>query len=76
MLVGKEDFDFAAAAPIPDMTDLVERWPAEILQLVLAGMTSGFEVTDDVFTSPANIVLDKPRTASTPSKPSVVATLG
>jgi hypothetical protein len=35
------------------MTDLVERWPAEIVRLVLAGMTSGLEVADDVFTSPA-----------------------
>jgi LuxR family transcriptional regulator, maltose regulon positive regulatory protein len=32
-----DDFHFAAAAAAPDMTDLVERWPAEIAQLVLAG---------------------------------------
>jgi LuxR family transcriptional regulator, maltose regulon positive regulatory protein len=32
-----DDFHFAAAAAAPDMTDLVERWPAEIVQLVLAG---------------------------------------
>jgi len=31
-----DDFHFAAAAAAPDMTDLVERWPAEIAQLVLA----------------------------------------
>jgi LuxR family transcriptional regulator, maltose regulon positive regulatory protein len=32
-----DDFHFAAAAAAADMTDLVERWPAEIVQLVLAG---------------------------------------
>jgi LuxR family transcriptional regulator, maltose regulon positive regulatory protein len=32
-----DDFHFAAAAADPDMTDLVERWPAETVQLVLAG---------------------------------------
>jgi LuxR family maltose regulon positive regulatory protein len=32
-----DDFHFAAAAVAPDMTDLVERWPAETVQLVLAG---------------------------------------
>jgi LuxR family transcriptional regulator, maltose regulon positive regulatory protein len=32
-----DDFHFAATAAAPDMTDLVERWPAEIVQLVLAG---------------------------------------
>ena len=32
-----DDFHFASAAAAPDMTDLVERWPAEIVQLVLAG---------------------------------------
>ena len=32
-----DDFHFAAATAAPDMTDLVERWPAEIVQLVLAG---------------------------------------
>ena len=32
-----EDFHYAAAATAPDMTDLVERWPAENVQLVLAG---------------------------------------
>ena len=32
-----DDFHFAAAATAPDMTDLVERWPAETVQLVLAG---------------------------------------
>ena len=32
-----DDFQFAAAAAAPDMTDLVERWPAETVQLVLAG---------------------------------------
>jgi LuxR family transcriptional regulator, maltose regulon positive regulatory protein len=32
-----DDFHFAAAAAAPDMTDLVERWPAETVQLVLAG---------------------------------------
>ncbi len=32
-----DDFHFAAAAAAPDMTDLVEHWPAEIVQLVLAG---------------------------------------
>ena len=31
-----DDFHFAAAAAAPDMTDLVERWPAETVQLVLA----------------------------------------
>jgi len=31
-----DDFHFAAAAAAADMTDLVERWPAEIVQLVLA----------------------------------------
>jgi LuxR family transcriptional regulator, maltose regulon positive regulatory protein len=32
-----DDVQFAAAAAAPDMTDLVERWPAETVQLVLAG---------------------------------------
>jgi LuxR family transcriptional regulator, maltose regulon positive regulatory protein len=32
-----DDFHFAAAGAAPDMTDLVERWPAGIVQLVLAG---------------------------------------
>ncbi len=32
-----DDFHFAATAAAPDMTDLVERWPTEIVQLVLAG---------------------------------------
>jgi LuxR family transcriptional regulator, maltose regulon positive regulatory protein len=32
-----DDFHFAATAAGPAMTDLVERWPAEIVQLVLAG---------------------------------------
>src|SRR4029077_12114060 len=32
-----DDFHFAAAAAALDMTDLVERWPAETVQLVLAG---------------------------------------
>ena len=32
-----DDFHFAAAAAAPDMTDLVERWPAGTVQLVLAG---------------------------------------
>jgi len=32
-----DDFHFTAAAAAPDMTDLVEHWPAEIVQLVLAG---------------------------------------
>ena len=32
-----DDFHLAAAAPAADMTDLVERWPAETVQLVLAG---------------------------------------
>jgi LuxR family transcriptional regulator, maltose regulon positive regulatory protein len=32
-----DDFHFAAAAAAPDMTNLAERWPAEIVQLVLAG---------------------------------------
>jgi LuxR family transcriptional regulator, maltose regulon positive regulatory protein len=31
-----DDFHFAAAAAAPDMTDLIERWPAETIQLVLA----------------------------------------
>jgi LuxR family transcriptional regulator, maltose regulon positive regulatory protein len=31
-----DDFHFAAAAAAPDMTDLVERWPTETVQLVLA----------------------------------------
>src|SRR5439155_27119534 len=32
-----DDFHAAAAAVSRDMTDLVERWPAEVAQLVLAG---------------------------------------
>jgi LuxR family maltose regulon positive regulatory protein len=32
-----DDFHAAAASAAADMTDLVERWPAEIAQLVLAG---------------------------------------
>jgi LuxR family transcriptional regulator, maltose regulon positive regulatory protein len=32
-----DDFHFAAAAAAPDMTNLAERWPAETVQLVLAG---------------------------------------
>ena len=32
-----DDFHFTAAATAPYMTDLVEHWPAEIVQLVLAG---------------------------------------
>ena len=32
-----DDFHFAATAAAPDMTDLVERWPAETVQLVLVG---------------------------------------
>jgi LuxR family transcriptional regulator, maltose regulon positive regulatory protein len=32
-----DDFHYAAAAVAPDMTDLVERWPSETVQLVLAG---------------------------------------
>jgi LuxR family maltose regulon positive regulatory protein len=32
-----DDFHFASAAAAPDMAELVERWPAEIVQLVLAG---------------------------------------
>jgi LuxR family transcriptional regulator, maltose regulon positive regulatory protein len=32
-----DDFHYAAAGAAPDMTDLVERWPAETVQLVLAG---------------------------------------
>jgi LuxR family transcriptional regulator, maltose regulon positive regulatory protein len=31
-----DDFHLATAAAAPDMTDLVERWPAETVQLVLA----------------------------------------
>ncbi len=31
-----DDFHYAAAAAAPDMTDLVERWPSETVQLVLA----------------------------------------
>jgi LuxR family transcriptional regulator, maltose regulon positive regulatory protein len=31
-----DDFHYASAAAAPDMTDLVERWPAETVQLVLA----------------------------------------
>src|SRR5215813_571375 len=31
-----DDFHYAAAGAAPDMTDLVERWPAETVQLVLA----------------------------------------
>jgi LuxR family transcriptional regulator, maltose regulon positive regulatory protein len=32
-----DDFHYAAAGAARDMTDLVERWPAETVQLVLAG---------------------------------------
>jgi LuxR family maltose regulon positive regulatory protein len=32
-----DDFHYAGAAAARDMTDLVERWPAETVQLVLAG---------------------------------------
>src|SRR4029077_16431321 len=32
-----DDFHFAAAAAARDMTDLIERWPADTVQLVLAG---------------------------------------
>ena len=32
-----DDYDYAAAATARDMTGLVERWPAETVQLVLAG---------------------------------------
>jgi LuxR family maltose regulon positive regulatory protein len=32
-----DDFHYAATACAPDMTDLIERWPAETVQLVLAG---------------------------------------
>jgi LuxR family transcriptional regulator, maltose regulon positive regulatory protein len=32
-----DDFHYAAAAAVPDMTDLVERWPAGTVQLMLAG---------------------------------------
>jgi LuxR family transcriptional regulator, maltose regulon positive regulatory protein len=32
-----DDFHLAAVAAAPDMTDLIERWPAETVQLVLAG---------------------------------------
>jgi len=32
-----DDFHYAAAASAVDMTDLIERWPAETVQLVLAG---------------------------------------
>jgi LuxR family maltose regulon positive regulatory protein len=32
-----DDFHFAVAAAAPGMTDLVEHWPAETVQLVLAG---------------------------------------
>src|ERR1700750_1919550 len=32
-----DDFHYAAAAVAPDMTDLIERWPSETVQLVLAG---------------------------------------
>jgi LuxR family transcriptional regulator, maltose regulon positive regulatory protein len=32
-----DDFHLASAAAAPDMTDLVDRWPAEVAQLVLAG---------------------------------------
>jgi LuxR family transcriptional regulator, maltose regulon positive regulatory protein len=32
-----DDFHYAATAAAPEMTDLVERWPAETVQLVLAG---------------------------------------
>ncbi len=31
-----DDFQYAAATAGPDMTDLIERWPAETVQLVLA----------------------------------------
>ncbi len=32
-----DDFHYAATASAADMTDLIERWPAETVQLVLAG---------------------------------------
>ena len=32
-----DDFHLAAAAAAPDMTDLIDRWPSETVQLVLAG---------------------------------------
>jgi LuxR family transcriptional regulator, maltose regulon positive regulatory protein len=32
-----DDFHLAAVAAAPDMTDLIEHWPAETVQLVLAG---------------------------------------
>src|SRR6478672_9481301 len=32
-----DDFHYVAAAAAPDMTDLIERWPSETVQLVLAG---------------------------------------
>src|SRR5215469_8449660 len=32
-----DDFHLASAGAAPDMTDLVERWPSETVQLVLAG---------------------------------------
>jgi LuxR family transcriptional regulator, maltose regulon positive regulatory protein len=32
-----DDFHYAAAVAAPDMTDLIERWPSETVQLVLAG---------------------------------------
>ena len=32
-----DDFHIAATAVAPDMTDLVERWPSDTVQLVLAG---------------------------------------
>ncbi len=32
-----DDFHLAAVGAAPDMTDLIERWPAEIAQLVLGG---------------------------------------
>ncbi|HTQ93604.1 MAG TPA: LuxR C-terminal-related transcriptional regulator [Streptosporangiaceae bacterium] len=32
-----DDFHVAASAVAPDMTDLIERWPSDIVQLVLAG---------------------------------------
>jgi len=32
-----DDFHYAAAAVAPDMTDLIEHWPTENVQLVLAG---------------------------------------
>ena len=32
-----DDFHYAATAAAPDMADLVERWPSETVQLVLAG---------------------------------------